>query len=336
MSAAWGRRTLVRWTVGLLAGAVTVWVVVNAVGGFTGAVDALGRVDPWWLVPAVAVEAASYVLLGVKLRDLVGRDRIGVAEGVEIGLVVSGFGLLTPASPAEGLAAAARHLRARGVPARRVGFAFGFAEWFSTRVFLLTSAVNVLVVIAIERDPLADLWPLLLAAVAVLAALAITARLALTPGAAARVAALAGGMRRRHRRRSVADRRAAGTAFHAEARAYIGSPRRRARLALLTAGAFLGDVGCLWFALVAGGAHVGFDVALLAVTTASFASIVPLVPGGIGIAEATIPAVAHHFGVPYEDGLAAALVYRALGTFLPAAIGAGAFVHLRHRANHPR
>jgi uncharacterized protein (TIRG00374 family) len=85
----------------------------------------------------------------------------------------------------------------------------------------------------------------------------------------------------------------------------------------------------LWFALLATGSRVGFEVALLAITVAAAATFVPLVPGGLGIVEAAIPAVFHHFGVPYEQGLAAALVYRAFGTFVPAAVGALAIVGLR-------
>jgi uncharacterized membrane protein YbhN (UPF0104 family) len=68
---------------------------------------------------------------------------------------------------------------------------------------------------------------------------------------------------------------------------------------------------------------------LLAITVAAVSALVPLVPGGIGIVEAAIPAVTHHFGVPYDQGLAAALAYRALGTFIPASIGALAILGLR-------
>ena len=71
--------------------------------------------DVWWLGPALVIEAASYVVLGAKLRRLVGREAVMAVEAIELGLVASGFGLLTPASPAEGLALAGRHLRRRGL-----------------------------------------------------------------------------------------------------------------------------------------------------------------------------------------------------------------------------
>ncbi len=91
----------------------------------------------------------------------------------------------------------------------------------------------------------------------------------------------------------------------------------------------LADVACLWFALFAAGARVGFDVALLAVTVASASVLVPLVPGGIGIVEVTIPAVTYYFGVPCDQGLAATLAYRGFGTFIPAGAGALAIAGLR-------
>ncbi|MGD9793232.1 MAG: YbhN family protein [Acidimicrobiia bacterium] len=254
------------------------------------------------------------------------------AEAVELGLVLSGFGLLTPARPAEGLALVASHLRRRGLSKRRITMAFGFAEWFSTRVFLLVSSINLIVVAAIENDPISDLWPLLAAAVLVLLVLAATARLAVKPGAVERLGQVAGALRRPSRRRSVEERRFAAAAWHSEAKAFIGPPRHRAGIAVLTAVASLADVGCLWFALRAAGAGVGFDVALLAMTVAAVSSLVPFVPGGLGIAEAAIPAVANHFGVPYEQGLAAAVAYRVLGTFIPAAVGALAIVGLRRYA----
>jgi len=104
---------------------------------------------------------------------------------------------------------------------------------------------------------------------------------------------------------------------------------------LLTAAALLGDVACLWFLLRAAHANVGFDVALLAVTIAAVSTLVPLVPGGLGITEAVIPAVAHHFGVGYDAGVAAALAYRTLATFVPAGAGALAIFGLRAHISAP-
>lgn len=322
------RRDLVRWFAGGAIGLVAGWVAVHAAGGLADAVDALGDLDWRWLVPAFVVEAVSYVVVAERLRTIAGAERVDRVEAFQLGLVLSGFGLLTPASPAEGIAISARHLHRRGMSGRELSFAFTFLEWFGVAVFLATSSVNLIAVAAVERDPWRDMWPFVTGALVVLALLVVAARMAANPASAARLTALVGALRPPGRRRPVEERRAAGAAWHHEAFAFVDAGRRLRALGL-TAAALLLDVGCLWFALRAAGTGVGYDVALLSITVSALAVFVPFVPGGIGIAEAAIPAVVHHFGAGYDQGLAAALAYRALGTFLPAIGGAFSIVALR-------
>lgn len=322
---------MLRWLFGLGIGAAVLAVVVNVAGGVGDAAAALRDLDRRWLVPAASVEAASYALLGLRLRRLVGADVLGGGEAVELGLVVAGFGLLTPASPAEGLAIAADHLHRRGLGRRRITIALAMLEWFSTRVFLLLASLNLLAMAAAGRITQPELRPLVLAAAAVLLLLLVTARLVVRPAALASMSAFVGWFHRADRRRSLEERRARGEAWHREVMDLVGPARRRAALAVLTAAGILADVGCLWFALRAVGARVGFDVAVLAVTVAAVSVLVPLIPGGLGIVEAAIPAIAHRFGVPYTEGLAAAILYRTLSTLLPAALGALSIIRLRLR-----
>lgn len=320
---------------GVLIALVASWVALHAAGGFADAFGALRDVRLSWLAAAAVIEALSYVALGGKLRALIGRP-IGPVEAVEIGFVISGFGLLTPASPAEGLAITAGHLRRRGLSGRRVAFVLTFNEWFSLSVFLVVSSIDLLVVAALEPDPLRSFWPFFAAAVVVLGLLAVVLRAVTDEHRAARAFSLLATLRRGERHTSPEARLAAGRELHRDARSFLGSRVHVVRVAAMTAGAMLGDVACLWCAMRAAGGRVGFDVALLAVAMASFAILIPLVPGGLGFVEATIPAVAHHFGMPYDQGLAAALVYRCLGTFLPASVGLGAIVALRRRARAER
>ena len=104
---------MARWVVGFAIGALSIWVAMTVAGGFSGTVGALRHLEIPWLVAAFVVEAASYVVLGAKFRRLIGSGVLGLVESVELGLVLSGFGPLTPASPAEGLALTASHLRDR-------------------------------------------------------------------------------------------------------------------------------------------------------------------------------------------------------------------------------
>jgi uncharacterized protein (TIRG00374 family) len=91
----------------------------------------------------------------------------------------------------------------------------------------------------------------------------------------------------------------------------------------------LSDVACLWFILIAVGARVDPDIALLAVGAGAIAAAVPLLPAGIGVVEAVMPAVVHWYGPPLSAALAAVLLYRVAGTFLPAAAGATSLAALR-------
>jgi uncharacterized protein (TIRG00374 family) len=322
-------RTWLRGLLGAALGAGAVWLVVRAAGGLGDVGDALRRTNPWWLFPAVAFEALSYVLSGVRLRRLAGDDAdLTVASATGIELVVNGLGLLTPASPAEGLAFATAELSRRGLPRRRIGLSLGFASWFSFRIFYLAGAVNLLFMVATRDLPVDATWPLVVAPL-VLVLLAVTAVLANSPGTAERVAVVLGAHRFWKPRPSRADRRAAGARFHADAMAVVGPPRRRMRLALLSLGSLMSDVACLWFILMGVGARVDPDVALLAVGAGAVAAAVPLLPAGIGVVEAVMPAVIHWYGPAVSAALAGVLLYRAIGTFLPAAAGALSLVALR-------
>lgn len=318
------RRILIRWVIGLAVGIAVVSVVVGAAGGLADARRALGRTAPGWVALAVGAEVVSYVLIGLQLRRLA-RPSVPVSRrlGMSLALVVAGFGLLTPASPAEGLAIAGRELRRRGLDQGQAVLTLGFGQWFSARMFVLVAALNVIVAVALGDLPAVDFLPVLAVATIVLAGLVLTARLARRASTGERAAVLLGGLRFWRPRPPVVDRRAAGAAWHRRAMSVVGSPANRAVLAALAAGALLADIGCLWASLAAAGVGVDVDVVVLASTAGVLATVVPLVPGGLGLVEAVVPAVLHHFGAPLDTALAGALIYRAVGTFLPATIGAG-------------
>ena len=71
---------------------------------------------------------------------------------------------------------------------------------------------------------------------------------------------------------------------------------------------------------------------MLSVGAAAVASSIPLLPGGLGAVEAAVPALLAWYGAPVAAALSATLLYRAVGTFLPAAAGALSIPALRLRA----
>ncbi len=295
------------------------------------AAGALRDTDPRWVGVAVACEALSYLLSARRLRRLAGPDAdMTASAALGITLVAHGLGLLTPAAPAEGIAYQYRELGARGLAPRRRTLTILFEQWFSTRVFYLVHAVNLLVIVATRDFPTDARWPLL-AAVVVIGVLVLTATAAARPRFAERLAVLAGALRFWRPRPSVAERRATGRRLHAAAMDVVGPPRRRLRLAALSVVSLLADAAAFWALLAAVGIHVGFDLALLTVGAGAAAASIPLLPGGLGAVEAAMPALLAWYGVPFATALSAALLYRAVGTFLPALAGGVSLASLRRR-----
>jgi uncharacterized protein (TIRG00374 family) len=324
-----GKRQALRFALGTVVAAAALWLVVSAAGGLGDALDALRRTDAVWLVPAIAFEAVSYVLSAARLRALAGPEAaLSMVEATELSLVAHGLGLLTPASPAEGIAFEYRELSQRGLARRRIALTIGFEQWFSTRVFYLVHALNLLVIVATRDFPTDTKWPLLAAAL-ILSLLVTTAIAAARPQVAQRIAVVVGGLRFWRPRPSRDDRSASGARLHADAMAVVGPPRRRARIAMVSAASVLADAACFWMLLFAVGIHDGFELALLSVGAAAVASSIPLLPGGLGAVEAAVPALLAWYGAPVAAALSATLLYRAIGTFLPAAAGALSIPALR-------
>ncbi len=320
----WSARTLARWVAGLIVGVGAILAVIAAAGGLADAADVLKRTSWAWLMVAVAFEAVSYVAMGLRLRRL-SRFAIALPRHVAIGLalVISGFGLLTPAAPVEGLTIAAGELHRRGASSRQSALTLGFSEWFAARSFVLVAAVNICAMAALGDLVALDVVLFVAAAAAVIATLGVTARLARSPQTASRTADLVGRLQFWRPRSSSEDRRAAGAAWHRNAMEVVGSPANRIALVSLSMIALLADMAALGAALAAVGVHLQPDVVILGASAGVLAASVPLLPGGLGLVEAVMPAVFHHFGAPLDAALAGALLYRAIGTFLPAAAGAG-------------
>ncbi|MBV8950470.1 MAG: flippase-like domain-containing protein [Actinobacteria bacterium] len=329
-------RFWVHLSIGVVLAAIGLVVTVNLAGGIGDAVEALRDLDARWLLVAVGCETVSYVLLSWQLRYLAGHQAdLSPEAAMRLGLVVYGLGLITPASPAEGMVLASAELRRRGLNRRRAVLALGFSEWFSTGALYLLAAVNVLFAAALGDIPRAERAPLIVVAAVIIATLAALAALLRRRSVVERGAVLIGALRPARSRKSVDERRAIGARWYAEARSLIGNRRHQTVAVSLALAAWIADALCLFFALRAAGASVDADVLLLAYTAGVIAAEVPLLPAGLGLVETAMPAVLRSFGVPYSTALAGSLAYRALGTFLPALAGALVLPSLRVVRRHP-
>ncbi|HYM16803.1 MAG TPA: lysylphosphatidylglycerol synthase transmembrane domain-containing protein [Dehalococcoidia bacterium] len=322
------RRTLLRLAVGILIGAVALYVVNSLAGGFDEVLDALTAANPWWLLPALVAEAACYAAIGVELRHLARPPTLPLSVALRAGLVNSGLGSVLPGSPAPGIALSVTELHRHGVPTGRAALALGWMSWFSARTLLAITAIVTLIAAA-EGDFSDRTGTALTAAGVIVLLLAATAVLAVRGAALAPIAALAARLNIRGPRISREEARATGARWHADAMEAVGPLPRRLRIALLSASAWLADAACLYLALRSVGVHVGFEILLLAYCVGLISSALPLLPGGLGVVEAAVPTILHHYGVPLDAALAGTLAWRGLGLFLPAAVGLAALVSLR-------
>ena len=319
-----------RLAIGVTVGAMAVWAVVSTAGGIGDSVDAIREMRLTFVALAVGLSAVRISLYGQQMAWL-GR-RSGQLDGrtaILLALVVYGFGAVTPAAPAEGLTIAGAELRARGRTTHQLRLTLGLSEWFAQRTFYALAALDLFAVIVTGHLALRDAWPFVVGAAIAIVLLALSAAAARQERAVSALATLLAHVRL-HRPQPPVGATGQGVAqWHAEAMAMVGRPSLRIRLAGVSALAVLCDAATLWATSHAAGFHIHPELTLLAATVGTMASWIPLLPSGLGLVEAAIPAILHHFGAPLDAALAATVAYRTVGTLIPAMVGMGAIAMLR-------
>jgi uncharacterized protein (TIRG00374 family) len=325
------QRQALRYSLGLLLGAGALWYALGAAGGPSTAWRALEQTHLRWLVPAVLAESLGFVVAAARLRRLAGRDvslSLPAATGLE--LVMNGLGLLTPTSPVEGLAYGARQLRRRGLDGTRTALVLALEQWFTYRVIYLVAAINLLVILASRDFPVPGPWPVL-GAVTALLLLAGTSALASKPATMEQLSRAWGRVRFWRPSPTAEERQRTALRLHLTMMGVLGPRRNRVELVAMSLVVHLAGVLTLLLSMRAVGLTIDLDLALLATATGIVASSIPLLPGGVGVVEAVVPALLHWYGAPLDQALAGALVARVLSTGFPAAAGVGALWMLRLR-----
>ena len=320
----WSRA--ITFALGAVVAVGALLAVLSSSGGVDDVLTALEHVSPGCVLTAVAATVGGYTLLALHMRRLAA-GRISTWQAARADLLLFGLGNVLPGSPAPGALLAAAELRRDGLSARRTRFVLAFTMWFNVRALLGIGAIAVLVAFARQHPGVREegLW--WLAAVGLIIALAASAALAARPATAEHTAQLFARLRVTRRRPPPDVTRAGADAWHAEAKATVGSRRNRFVLVMVAAGSWLADATCLWLALASAGVRLDADVVLLAYVAGIAIASLPLLPGGIGAVEAAIPAVLHHFGAPLDAALAGTLVYRGISFLLP--VGAGSLILAR-------
>ena len=302
----WQRRAgLVRVVVGCIVGLAIIAVLLHVRGQASrssSALDSLRHADRRLVLVAVILEAVSYVLPGLVMRRLV--PELSLSAALRIALASLGVGPLVPGNPVSGSGIAFAELHRQQVPSKRA------------------APVSVALVIGIPAASMALLAAPTLIASGIAAPLPagwrgvvlIAGALALAL-AAAIVLVVVRGSRNDRTGRAVA---------------VLGSRRDAATVLLLDGGSFLADAGCLW---VTGRAlHIGLPAASLPIAYVAGVAIMalPILPGGLGAVEVSLPAVFAAGGAAYAPVVIVVLAWRVLSFWLPTAAGLGALASL-HR-----
>lgn len=256
----WSRA--ITFVLGAVVAVGALLAVLSSSGGVDGVLTALEHVSPGWALAAVVATIGGYALLAVHMRRLAA-GRISAWQAARADLLLFGLGNVLPGSPAPGALLAAAELRRDGVSPRRTRFVLAFTMWFNVRTLMGIGAIAFLVAFARQHPGAreAGLW--WLAAVGLILALATSAALAARPTTAEHTAQLFARLRVTRPRPPPDVMRAGADAWHAEAKATVGSRRNRVVLVVLAAGSWLADATCLWLALASAGVQLDADVVLL-------------------------------------------------------------------------
>ncbi|MCP3990188.1 MAG: UPF0104 family protein [Actinomycetia bacterium] len=303
----------------------------------TGAVGMVGTLRPAPLVAAVALSVVAVVNRGAMSRaahravglqaDLASMTRVSAAA-YALNKVVKTGGI-------GGIALFVRHGESRRHPAGQVTAAYAVAS-LAAQLALLGIVFLAVGAMALTGD-LSGAWLVVTAVIALLAGIALTAivfavrdretvrRLHDLPfRAATRVAGWLG--------RSGAS----PNVDHADCFYDAAATLRRRPLAALpvlahaVAGKLLG-AAVLVASLASTGATIGLAKAFIVYVLALIASLIGIIPGGLGVVEASTGALLAGYGIHSTVAVAAVLTFRLLDLWLPLLIGLAASRALKAR-----
>ena len=294
-----------------------------------GALDVLSDTSWPWLTAAITVELGCYVLLGFQLSRLLGGVRdFGRFFALQLALVIYGLGTLLPGAPAPGMVLAGRQLSRRGVEASQSSLAFFLSAWFNVRSFLILAVLTAL--LATLRGRVPDDWKMVVIGSALFVALGLVLLEALLkrPVLFDRSGRFVEWVNWRGNGQNA---RETALRFHAAAISAVASRRDGFVIGSATFGSRLADVICLRFAMLSIGIHVSMGVVLIAYIVSALISALPLLPGGLGIIDATIPAVLHYYGAPLDSAVAGTVVWRSATLLLPGLLGLVSYAWMKAR-----
>ena len=318
---AWYRRVWSAVSLVLLV-ALVEYVVLPQLRPARDSLDRVTRLEPLWIVAAVALEAASLVSYSLVTRALLGGSRVRFSWILRSDVTGYGVSHVVPGGAATATALRFRLLQSGGARTTAITATITAEAIGSYLALLLIAWLTSIPALFLRDATPAYLAMFLIGLVAIAAGvLAVRERSALERFAARLLRLLLLRLPRRVRPwvTSVALR----------LRDLLAA--REVRKAFLIWGTlnWLLDAAVLWTFLLAYGELVGPVPLLLAYCAANLAAAVPLTPGGIAIVEGIAISTLIGFGVPAETAVLAVLSWRLLQFWAPVPAAGLCYLSLR-------
>ncbi len=309
---------------------LAVVAVVTLLPGLDGLRTRLSHAKPGWLALGVGLKALSGLGYVAVFRMVFCR-RMSWRVSYQVGMSELGANALFPTGGAGGLALGAWALKRGGMPAEEIAKR-------TVAFFLLTSVPNVVGVIIVgiglavqvlpgETNLLLTLVPAAIAALSILGALLVGRAAGRLHARLAQSEAAASSWRSRALLKTlvaVADGVSGAVGLLREANAWL--------IAGLVA-YLVFDLMVLWATFHAFGHSPPLAIVWIAYLIGELGGLIP-VPGGIGGIDAGLVGTFVLYGVPITSAASAVLAYRAIALWIPALLGAAAFVLLRRTLNN--
>jgi len=309
---------VVRFILGLAGVALVVWVLSNQTDELSGAESIFDHLRWAWLLPAVLVEAGSFVSLALVQRRLLGVGGVDAPLGTLTGITLASQAIINsvPGGTAVATVYGFRWFR-------RLGAHDSLALWSLTGT--VVAGVISLALVAAGGLALAagygaslDLVPVtvgvLLVAV-ILGALFLYQR----PQRAVAFWLLRTSRRLTGRPRGDVDARI--TRFLDRVTTFRPSARSLGWILCWAIGNWVFDCGCFAFSFLAVGAGIPWKGLLLSYGAGQLAANLPITPGGLGVVEGSITIALVAFGGSRLSTVEAVLIYRIISFWAELVLG---------------
>ncbi len=311
----------------LLLIVIVVFLLPGVLSGFSQAIDTISEVNPILLVAGFVLQLLSLLCYSLLTRATLGTaaGRLSLARIFRIQLSTKALSNIVPGGNAASSALGYRLLTLSGISGPDAGFA------------LATAGIGSAVVLNII------FWTGLTMSIPFRGvnegyALAALAGIIIMGLAAGLVVGVMDGSGRAERvvrwfaRKTRLDEDRFAAVLHqlAERLEELVSDRQLLwRVVFWATVNWLLDAASLWVFLRAFGVTLPLDALLVAFGLANVLAAIPILPGGLGVVEATYATALVGFGVPRRVALPAIATYRSAQYLMPIAIGAMAYASLR-------